>query len=95
VLDGAGGASYSSVAKDGLSIFFQSSRSGSQHLYSATRPDRQSAFSPPTLVTEAVNTASAEGDADISADGTTLLFGSTRNGGSGGYDIYALTRSCL
>ena len=36
-----------------------------------------------------------DADAELSADGATLVFTSNRPGGAGGWDLYEVTRVCL
>jgi hypothetical protein len=61
--------------------------SGGTDLWYAVRPDLSAPFSSPQPV-PGVNTASNEGEAFISADGTELYFSSNRPGGQGNDDIY-------
>jgi Tol biopolymer transport system component len=84
------------VRKDGLEIFFDSSRPGglgSTDLWVSTRHSVEDPWSPPVNLGAAVNSASGETRPALSFDGATLYFGSSRPGGSGGTDIYVTTRT--
>jgi hypothetical protein len=61
----------------------------------ATRPTPADPFGPATLVTEIdpAGTSTGDGDPDLSRDGRTLMFASQRPG-TGGFDLFALTRAC-
>ncbi|HEY4059656.1 MAG TPA: hypothetical protein VGM39_23740, partial [Kofleriaceae bacterium] len=67
---------------------------GSYDLFAATRATPTSAFGPATAVTE-INTINNEVDADLSDDGTTLVFASDRAPTLGSWDIWIATRTCL
>ena len=81
------------VRRDGLELFFFSTRSGGQaDIYSATRGSGSEAWSTPVNLGPDVNTAAAETRPSLSWDGTALYFGSTRSGGEGSTDHYVTTR---
>lgn len=83
------------ASSDGLTLFFFSDRnggSGSRDLWQATRASTLDDFANPALV-PGVNSAAMELLPWLSADGSTLWFVSTRNGGSGGSDIWEAVRS--
>lgn len=82
------------VRKDGLEIFFDSTRPGSQgaDLWAATRADAADPWSSATNLTT-VNSSATEGRPSLSFDGRTLYFMSSRSGGSGGIDLYVTDRS--
>jgi hypothetical protein len=83
------------ISADGLTLYFASSRpggNGSLDIWTASRPDRQSPFSAPSLV-EGVNSGAADRHPAISADGARLYFNSGRGGGTGGADVWMATRS--
>ena len=82
-----------SLRADGLEIFFTSDRTGGlgAAIWHATRPDWKSAWTAPVVVAE-IDTSSTEHSPAISGDGLTLLFASTRTGGTGSSDYYMVTR---
>ncbi len=79
------------VRRDGLEIFFDSDRPGSRGLdiWSATRNTPAQEWRQPVPV-EAVNSDGAETRPFLSADGTQLYFGTTREGQQ---DLWVATRS--
>ncbi len=84
------------VRRDGLELFFFSTRPGTiglADLYAATRSSTSDAFSTPVNLGPNVNTAANETRPSLSWDGTTLYFGSPRPGGEGSSDLYVTTRS--
>lgn len=68
-------------------FFITKNVKGNKELYSFTYKDRK--WSNPVKLGPSVNTKAAEVNANISPDGSTLYFSSNRDGGYGGYDIYA------
>jgi hypothetical protein len=79
------------VRSDGLELFFFSNRTGTlgmADIYAATRSKKQNGWSEPLNLGANVNSAAAETRPSVSADGTTLYFGSTRPGGEGSSDHY-------
>jgi Tol biopolymer transport system component len=85
------------VRRDGLEIFFFSTRSGgqgAQDIYSATRASTDDPWSTPVNLGSNVNSPAGETRPSLSWDGTALYFGSTRTGGTaeGSSDIYVTTR---
>ncbi len=89
------------VRRDGLEIFFDSTRPGSipgpnqlpsVDLWTASRERVTDPWSEPRHLESNTNTGSAETRAYLSWDATTLYFGSTRAGGEGSTDIYIATR---
>ena len=80
------------VSADGRTLLFWSLRSGGPgdaDIWMATRPNTETSFSAPTSL--GLNTAENDWGPHLSADGCTLYFGSTREGGLGGIDIYVAT----
>lgn len=79
------------VRRDGLELFFYSSRPGSEgnDIYSASRASTSHSWSAPVNLGPNVNSASSETRPSLSWDGHTLYFGSTRTGAS---DIYVTRR---
>jgi Tol biopolymer transport system component len=86
------------VRRDGLELFFFSTRSGTlgmADIYAATRSSASDPWSAPVNLGADVNSAAAETRPSLSWDGTTLYFGSTRSGGEGSSDHYVTTRERL
>jgi len=79
-----GGASDSNgfpvVASDELEIFFWSSRSGGGDIYRATRPDKNSTFSAPALVSELSTPDLEDRPTFLSSDTCTLFVTRKTNG---------------
>jgi Tol biopolymer transport system component len=76
-------------------LVFTSMRSGGQgsaDLWVATRDDPTLDFEAPVPL-EGINTGADEEAGQLSADQRTLVFGSNRNGGVGGHDLWFATRS--
>ena len=88
-----------SIRHDGLEIIFQSNRSGSLgtalDLWVATRDSVLDGWSTPVNLGSPINTVSIENNANLSSDRLTLFFSSDRSGGSGGLDLYVMTRTKL
>ncbi|MFV2068718.1 MAG: DNRLRE domain-containing protein, partial [Pirellulales bacterium] len=85
-----------SVSSDGLTLYFGSNRSGGLggfDIYTATRSAITDEFAGATGLGTNVNTDRSENNPEISADGLTLLFNSSRPGGFGSQDIYAAARA--
>lgn len=83
------------LRRDGLEIFFFSTRPGTlgaQDLYSATRESTSDPWSTPVNLGPNVNSSAAETRPSLSWNGTELYFGSTRPGGEGDSDHYVTTR---
>ncbi len=82
------------LSRDGLEIFFDSSRpvAAGNDIYSSTRASTSDAWSTPANLGANVNSALAETRPSLSWDGTTLYFGSNRVGGEGDSDLYVTTR---
>jgi hypothetical protein len=101
LVPGANGAAddgQPNVRRDGLELFFFSTRSGTiglADLYSATRSSGSDPWSAPVNLGPDVNSTAAETRPSLSWDGTTLYFGSTRPGGEGSSDHYVTTRTRL
>jgi Tol biopolymer transport system component len=83
------------LRRDGLEIFFDSTRPGGiggLDLWTSTRASTADAWSTPTNLGGAVNSSANDLRASLSWDGTTLYFGSLRAGGEGSQDLYVTTR---
>jgi WD40-like Beta Propeller Repeat len=84
------------LRRDGLELFFFSTRPGGlgmQDLYSASRSSVKEPWSTPANLGPLVNSAAPDTRPSLSWDGTTLYFGSGRPGGEGDSDHYVTTRS--
>jgi ribosomal protein L24E len=89
------------VRRDGLEMFFDSTRPGSilganqlpsVDIWTATRESATDPWSEPAHLEGNINSAFTETRAFLSWDGTTLYFGSTRVPGEGMTDIHLTTR---
>lgn len=80
------------VTFDGLQMIFTSDRRGSNDLFISERSEVANNWGFPALLT-AVNSDWSDGDGQLSAGGLTLLFASTRPGGSS--DLYWSNRTSL
>jgi Tol biopolymer transport system component len=81
----------SDISPDGLVFYFTSDRpggSGGQDLWVATRPSVRDSFGPPQNLGTTINSSADEFGADRLADGLSLVFASTRSGGSGDFDLW-------
>lgn len=84
-----------SLSPDGLTLFFAVSVDGGDELIAtATRQDGGSAFSPSTPL-GSVNSTGQDGTPLLSADGLSLYFFSTREGGLGARDVWRAARPAL
>jgi len=84
------------IRHDGLEMYFQSMRAGGvggADLWVATRETVDAPWSTPVNLGATVNTSAGDIQPDLSADGETLFFVSSRPGGFGGDDLYMTTRS--
>jgi Tol biopolymer transport system component len=84
------------LSKDGLSLYFTSSRpggAGSMDLWVSQRSTKDAAWEPPENLGAPVNSAASEHVPALSRDGHWLFFNSTRAGGFGGQDIWASWRA--
>ena len=84
------------LRRDGLELFFYSTRpagAAPPDLYVATRPSTSAPWSTPVNLGSNINSAAGETRPSLSWDGTTLYFGSTREGGAA--NIFVSTRERL
>jgi OOP family OmpA-OmpF porin len=85
-----------SISADGLSLFFSSERPGgyaNSDIWVARRATKNDGWTMVENVGPSINTSYRDSGPDISADGLTLFFNSTRPGGSGESDIWVVTRT--
>lgn len=83
-------------SRDGLEIFIVSTRPGglgSQDIWVSTRAAKSARWRIPVNVAS-VNSEADEFDPALSTNGSVLIFGSNRAGGSGSIDLYTATRLC-
>ncbi len=85
------------VTKDGLSLLFNSKRSGNnglRDLWITTRKTTRTPWSTPTNLGSGVNSTGADYNPSVSSDGSTLYFasfGSRSEGGPGNADIWQVS----
>jgi len=81
-----------SISADGLSLYFNSNRSGSWHTWITTRAAKDQPWETPMRLGPPVNVAGMN-VAYISPDGLELYIGSERPGGYGNVDLWVSTRA--
>jgi hypothetical protein len=84
------------LRRDGLEIFFYSDRPGGvggSDLWTSSRATVDAPWSTPVDLGATVNSTENELHPTLSADASTMIFGSTRAGGFGGADLYMSTRA--
>ena len=84
------------ISADGLTLYFNSTRSGgygSFDIYTTTRATRQDPWKPPVNLGPTINSSGFEGVPWISTDGLDLYFASSKAGGYGSWDIYVARRT--
>jgi Tol biopolymer transport system component len=88
-------AGFPSLTPDDLTIFVEDSPAPgtSAAIYRATRASRDDPFGPATPFAPLNDPSADQGDPDVSADGRTIVFASSRTGGAGGNDLYVSTCS--
>lgn len=101
----AGAESGPSLSSDGLTLYFNSDRSGGlggQDLYMTTRANRSDPWGKPVNLGPVVNSTFGEINPNISSDGLSLFFSDVegdgapvRPGGKGGPDIWVSTRASV
>ena len=78
------------ISADGRTLFF--CRSACTELWMATRATMHNDFDPPLKLLPQINVPSCtNASPSLSADGSTLYFGSDRPGGIGGYDLWQVS----
>ena len=86
------------ISADGLELYFQSPRSGGYgdfDIYVAMRATTDDPWSDPVNLGPFINSSGTEFGPNISADGLSLYFNSSRPGGSGQNDLYVTTRKTV
>lgn len=91
-INSAGTDSGASISSDGLTLYFQSDRSGTRRIYKSTRSSTTSGWSVATEVTELNAAGFNTGAPTLSTDGLSIYFNSNRNGNT---DIYKASRSSV
>lgn len=95
VVNSAAGDFFPAISKDGLSLYFTSSRPGGfggWDIYVSQRDTLASTWGSPTNLGPAINSAFDEGAPAFSPDGHRMYFSSNRPGGLGGNDLYVSRR---
>ena len=83
------------ISKDGLSLYFGSTRPlgvGGEDIYVSQRESQDSEWGPPVNLGPIINTTANESVPAFSRDGHLMFFSSGRTGGSGGVDIWVSRR---
>lgn len=81
-----------SISTDGLTLYFNSNRSGDYDIYTSVRTTKDDSWGEPVDLGPTVNSARADYSPWISPDGLELYFVSDRAGGYGHADIYVAKR---
>jgi Tol biopolymer transport system component len=90
-LDSPAPDGFPTMTDDGLTIWFESDRNNAKEIITATRPARDQPFSAATRVDELNLAGTESADPAVSGDGTTMIFGSDRDGT---FDLFISTRVC-
>jgi Tol biopolymer transport system component len=83
------------ISKNGLSLYFTSTRPGGlggEDLWVSKRASGDDPWGPPANLGSSINTDANERSPGLSRDGHYLYFATTRPGGSGGFDIWVSWR---
>ncbi len=86
------------ISADGLTLYFNSTRSGgygNMDIYVTTRPTRDDPWGEPVNLGPPVNGRYGDACPEISADGRTMVFNSSRPGGIGGSDLWLTKRPTI
>ncbi len=84
-----------SISADGLSLYFESNRSGVWDIWVATRVAKDADWGSPTNLGPTFNSQTPDLGPCISADGLSLFFDSGRSGGYGMGDMWVATRATI
>jgi len=81
------------ISGDGLRLYFASTRPGTttSHIFLATRTSLITDFGAAAQIS-GINSTADDRDEYLTSDEKTLVFGSTRTGGAGGFDLYVAER---
>jgi len=90
---------FPSISTDGLTLFFSDypfgtprpGGYGSSDIWMTTRATKSDPWGEPVNLGPTINSSSHEACPNISADGSTLYFDSTRSGGSGTWDLWQVS----
>ncbi len=94
-VNSSGANSSPSISFDGLTLFYDSTRSGGSgdaDVWIIRRETKHDDWGEPINLGSTINCPTVDGNPGISADGLSLFFDSDRPGGSGGRDIWLSTR---
>jgi len=96
VVNTPGVESTASISGDGLTLYFNSNRSGgigSSDIWMTTRATKSAPWGPPVNLGPKINSSASDAFPWISAGGLELYFSSLRSGGYGSADIYVARRA--
>jgi len=93
---------YPSISSDGLTLYFSdfwyNQRPGSlggADLWMTTRASRNNTWTTPVNMGAPINSPAIDGGPTIAHNGLTLMFASSRDGGSGNADLWISTRAAI
>ncbi len=95
-VNSSAGDSGPNISADGLSLFFESNRSGgygSYDVWVTTRETKEDPWGTPVNLGPTVNSSAHESGVRISPDGLAVYFTSDQPGGYGAYDVWVTTRA--
>ncbi|MFC1793659.1 hypothetical protein ACFL3Q_08755 [Planctomycetota bacterium] len=95
VVNGSAWDSGPSISADGLSLYFESNRSGIWDIWVTTRETKDADWGEPVNLGPTFNSPTPDLGPSISADGLSLFFDSGRDGGYGMGDIWVARRATI
>lgn len=98
IVNSSSGDAVPSILPDGLTLLFESDRSGGSggcDIWVTTRTKMNDEWASPVNLGSMVNSSYYDGEPSISGDGLSLLFVSNRPGGSGDYDLWFTMRASV